>query len=293
MSSSFAICMRMHAPLPFSRIIRHFAAKTSMTSNSENATNIEAWTKEQLDIASKVCTADENNWSQFFAPNCFNSSRDLFIAGADISFPTTPSKSPVGTIAVVKLLRDSSCRLVYSRSRPVEILHPYVPQFLGFREAPVIFQMLSELPRKVRESIDCLLLDGNGVLHPRRAGLACQVGTAENIPCVGVSKNLLCLDGLTDKHTRERVSASSNGILELVGDSGALWGTAVLTGNALSKPIFVSVGHRVSLITATRLVCCLCEFRVPAPIRFADMHSRALIRGENVQVYNDDEFPNQ
>lgn len=262
-----------------------------MASDSILDETVVSWTKKQHEIARQVNYEDENDWSHFFSADGLKATRDLYIAGADISFSTAVKDFSVATFTIVKLCEDGSTGLVYSQSQPVIMQHPYVATFLGFRESPVVSHMLSELPPNVKGKIDCLLTDGNGVLHPRKAGLACQVGVEEGLPTVGVSKNMLFVDGITEKAAKTLASTADNGAIELVGDSGFVWGTAVMAGNAKSKPIYVSVGHRVSLATATKLVQCMCEFRIPSPIRFADMHSRALLRGEKISVYKVEEFP--
>lgn len=248
------------------------------------------WLAEQEEIARNVIVEDENNWSHFFASAQFTPDRDLFIAGADVSFSTTLPDHAIGTIAVVILRTSEKIDLVYSKSRAVSVKHPYVPTFLGFREAPVVSEMLSDLPSAVRERLDCLLLDGNGLLHPRKAGLACHVGVEENCATIGVSKALLCVDGLVEREVRELAVAGGKDGADVVGVSGTTWGRALITGNAQNKPIYVSVGNKVSLGTATKLVRQLCEFRVPAPIRIADLHSRALLRGEETSFYKAEEF---
>lgn len=255
---------------------------------SLNAT-VSSWTRIQEELASNVDYTDNNDWGQFFTSTGFHAERDLFVAGVDISFSTTENLS-IGTIVVVKLRRDARQQLVYSHSRQVSVEYPYVPSFLGFREAPIVSALIKQLPRQVRCRLDCLLVDGNGVLHPRKAGLACQVGVEENIPCIGVSKNLLCVDGLSEKAIRECTASSHLSEIDVIGTSGFLWGKAIMTGNAQRKPIFVSVGHRVSLVTSARLVAALCEFRIPSPIRLADMHSRAYLRGECNDLYLAEEF---
>lgn len=252
--------------------------------------NVEAWTDEQLEIAKNVNYNDENEWSSHFTENGFEGERDLLIAGADISFSTTTPGFSVGTLTVVQLRTDQSTELVFSRSLQVEVSFPYVPSFLGFRESVVVSTLLSKIPEKVREKIDCLLLDGNGVLHPRKAGLACHVGVAQNIPTIGVAKSLLCVDGLDEKEVQRQVAEAKGDSIEVVGESKFVWARAILTGNARTKPIYVSVGHKVSLITAARLVKSLCKYRIPSPIRFADMHSRAFLRGEPIEVYEIEAF---
>lgn len=248
------------------------------------------WTEKQLHIAAKVDQADSNNWAQFFSTGDFSADRDLFVAGADISFSASEQGHDIATLVIVILRKNGGIDLVYSRSQVVTILAPYVPSFLGFREAPIVSKMLSELPPLVRRRIDCLLLDGNGILHPRKAGLACQVGVEENMATIGVSKALLCVDGLDEREMRKKVAATSETPVAVIGESGTTWANALLTGNAQNKPIYVSVGHKVSLQTASKLVQKLCVYRVPAPIRFADLHSRAHLRGEVIDVYKAEEF---
>lgn len=248
------------------------------------------WTEEQVRIASEVVSHDDNNWFQFFSSLEQKPNRELFIAGTDISFSTVREDLAIGTIVIAKLRINGDIDIVYSKSREVTVPHPYISGFLGFREAPVVSELLKELPENVRERLDCLLLDGNGMLHPRKAGFACQVGVRENIVTIGVSKALLCVDGLIESETRELAARSGKAGADVVGVSGTVWARAILTGNAQTKPIYVSVGHKISLSTAATLVRRMCKYRVPSPIREADLHSRALLRGEQVDVYKPEEF---
>lgn len=262
----------------------------TMPENSASEELLSVWSAKQVEIASKVKYEDDNSWGQLFSAAGYQGKRNLFIAGADISFSTLEEDFSVGTLAIVKLSPNGDADLVYSCSKPVNMQHPYVPSFLGFREAPIVSEMLHALPLSVRNRIDCLLIDGNGVLHPRKAGLACQVGVQEDIPTVGVSKTLLCVDELDEREVRNETAAAEGGMIDVVGKSNFVWAKALLTGNAKKKPIYVSVGHRVSLPSSAQLVRCLCEYRIPAPIRFADMNSRALLRGETTEVFKEDEF---
>lgn len=257
---------------------------------SVSDTLIEEWTKEQVELATQVIEEDQNTWHNLFRSGCFSKERELFIAGADISFSTAGDDSSIATITIVKLETTGEHKLVYSKSKVVRMTHPYIPSFLGFREAPIISDMLMQLPQAVRQRIDCILVDGNGVLHPKRAGLACHVGVKDDIPCIGVSKALLCVDGLDEKQVREHANIEKDTGYFVKGKNGALWGAALMTGNAQNKPIYVSIGHRVALQTAAALVRTLCEFRVPSPIRFADLHSRACLRGEKTDLFKSEEF---
>lgn len=139
---------------------------------------------------------------------------------------------------------------------------PYLPGLLSFREAPAILDALSQLSQQP----DLLLIDGQGLAHPRRFGLACHVGVLGNVPTIGVAKSRLI--GTYQEPGIERGAWS-----ELV-DRGETIGAVLRTRRAV-RPVFVSVGHRISLKTAIDLVLrCTSHFRLPAPIRAADILSR-------------------
>ncbi|NXU67429.1 ENDOV Endonuclease, partial [Horornis vulcanius] len=117
-----------------------------------------------------------------------------------------------------------------------------------------------------------LLVDGNGLLHPRGFGTACHLGVLTDLPCIGVAKNLLHVDGVArDELDREQVRSlqRSGETFPLTGASGKVLGmvSVLRSYNNSSKPLYVSVGHRVSLGTAVRLVRACCRFRIPEPIR--------------------------
>ena len=122
-------------------------------------------------------------------------------------------------------------------------------------------------------------VDGNGVLHPRGFGLASHLGVTADIPTVGVAKNLHCVDGLDKRSVRAVMAASPPGAaVPLRGYSGAVLGAAVCAAPGTTKPLYVSVGHRMALDTSVALVRRCCRFRVPEPVRLADQSSRAWIR---------------
>jgi deoxyribonuclease V len=139
---------------------------------------------------------------------------------------------------------------------------PYVPGLLSFREAPAILDAMSRLS----ERPDLLLVDGQGLAHPRRFGLACHLGVLGDLPAIGVAKSRLV--GTYRKPGIERGSWS-----ELV-DRGELIGAVLRTRSAV-RPVFVSIGHRIRFKTAIDFVLrCTGHFRLPEPIRAADTLSR-------------------
>ncbi|MEM4410015.1 MAG: deoxyribonuclease V, partial [Candidatus Caldarchaeum sp.] len=137
---------------------------------------------------------------------------------------------------------------------------PYVPGYLSFREAPVIFNAWEKLAEKP----DVLMCDGHGVAHPRGIGIASHVGVVLNVPTVGVAKKRLF--GVCDEPAGHRGAYTYIRHPETMDIIGA----ALRTRSAV-KPVFVSVGHCISLGSAIALtLSCSLGFRIPEPTRKAD-----------------------
>lgn len=139
---------------------------------------------------------------------------------------------------------------------------PYVPGLLTFREAPAAIAAVEGLPMRP----DLLLCDGQGIAHPRRCGVASHLGLALDLPSVGAAKSRLC-----GSHVDPPAEAGSWTPLldhdEIIG--------ACLRTRATARPLFVSIGHRVSLATAVALVLhCTNRRRLPEPTRLADRLSK-------------------
>jgi len=125
------------------------------------------------------------------------------------------------------------------------------------------------------------MVDGNGILHPRGFGLASHLGVLADIPTIGVGKNLHHVDGLTNLEVRNVVAKSNlqaGDVVPLIGSTGQVWGAALHSHEGCQKPIFISIGHRISLDTAVAVVRCCCLHRVPEPVRQADLRSRDRLR---------------
>lgn len=102
-----------------------------------------------------------------------------------------------------------------------------------------------------------------------------------DVPTIGIGKNLHMIDGLE----RDAVDAEAARSLQrggqsfpLVGDSGTTWGACMRSTDSARNPIFVSIGHRISLPSAVRLAHLCCQHRIPEPVRLADLRSREFIR---------------
>ncbi|XP_032097306.1 endonuclease V isoform X4 [Sapajus apella] len=129
--------------------------------------------------------------------------------------------------------------------------------------------------------LEVLLVDGNGVLHHRGFGMACHLGVLTDLPCIGVAKKLLQVDGLENNALHKekiRLMRAGGDSFPLLGGSGTVLGMALKSHNRSTRPLYVSVGHKISLEAAVRLICCCCKSRIPEPVRKADFCSREHIR---------------
>lgn len=132
---------------------------------------------------------------------------------------------------------------------------PYIPTLLAFREMPIIFRLM----KNIRNETDVFMLDGHGVCHPRRCGLASHFGVVFNVPSIGVAKGRLRIKGSV-----------------IVGD------TIVADGKVLGKVlgrIYVSVGNKVTLEESVKIVSgCIRGHKVPEPLFLAHKISREIAR---------------
>jgi deoxyribonuclease V len=158
----------------------------------------------------------------------------------------------------VAVLDASSLELIDWRIARRETGFPYVPGLLSFRELPAVLDALQALPRLP----DLLLVDGQGLAHPRRLGIACHLGVLLDHPSIGVGKSRLV--------GRHPDVPDERGAWVPLTDEDETVG-AVLRTRVGVKPIFVSVGHRVSLETAVAQVMgCTPRYRLPETTRWAD-----------------------
>ena len=146
-------------------------------------------------------------------------------------------------------------------SRP--LMFPYVPGFLSFREGPVVLDVLAALGRKP----DLLLIDGQGIAHPRKLGLASHIGVLLDIPAIGCAKSRLI--------GNFREPGQGRGCRSQLTFNGQTVGAVVRTRTGV-RPLFVSPGHLVDISGSVRFVLRTApRFRIPEPLRRADTLSRA------------------
>jgi deoxyribonuclease V len=134
-----------------------------------------------------------------------------------------------------------------------------VPGFLSFREGPAVLKAV----RQLKHPFGALCIDGQGVAHPRRCGIACHVGVELDVPTVGVAKSVLVGEF---KDPKKKAGSTSPLVHK---DEEVGWALRSCDG---VRPIFVSVGHRVDLPTARDLaMACVIKCRIPEPTRQADI----------------------
>lgn len=173
------------------------------------------------------------------------------IAGIDVSV----KDNHVRTAIVV--LDMGSLSLVDSATWQGPVVFPYVPGLLSFREIPAILpalKLISVVP-------DAIMLDGHGLAHPRRFGLACHLGVLLDIPSLGVAKSRL-----TGTHKEPGMTKGDSSPLM---DKEELIGTVLRTRTNVN-PVFVSVGHKMELADALKLtLASTVRYKLPEPTRLA------------------------
>lgn len=187
-----------------------------------------------------------------------------FIAGADLSFDKGSDEVWAGIV----VLSYPELEIVEERGLQTRAPFPYVPGLLSFREAPAVLEVWEQLQQKP----DVLVLDGQGLAHPRRFGLACHLGLWLGIPTYGSAKTLFVGDFQDLSEARGSVAQLKH--------RGEVVGAAVRTKNKVT-PVYVSIGHKLSLDDAVGLTLgCDGGFRVPEPTRRAHLFVNRLRLGE-------------
>ncbi len=173
----------------------------------------------------------------------------IYICGVDVAY--------MNSIAYCSAVLMNGMEVKESINITLNVKHPYLPSFFMLRESESIINIL----KRLKNPFDLLLIDGHGVLHPRQCGLASYVGVIIDKPTIGVAKTLLC--GIVKE----------NNFIDVDG---------VISGYKLvkekKKPIYISVGHKINLIDAIRIVKQLVKpkERIPEPLRLAHINSKAL-----------------
>ncbi|HEY2454915.1 MAG TPA: deoxyribonuclease V [Scandinavium sp.] len=199
--------------------------------------------QQQLALASSVIREDR-----------FSEDPPTLIGGADVGF----EQGGEITRAAIVLLKYPSLELVEYQIARIPTTMPYIPGFLSFREYPALLAAWEQLSRKP----DLLFVDGHGISHPRRLGVASHFGLLVDVPTIGVAKKRLC-------GKFEPLSAEPGALAPLMDKQEQLgW---VWRSKARCNPLFIATGHRVSQDSALAWVQrCTQGYRLPEPTRWAD-----------------------
>jgi deoxyribonuclease V len=177
--------------------------------------------------------------------------RPELIAGADASFR---DKKATGSVVVMNRMLE----IIETRTGELPATFPYIPSFLAFREGPVLMKCFQSL----KNEPDLILFDGQGIVHQRSMGLATHLGVLLKKPTIGCAKTRLF--GKNEKPGAEKGSFSF-----LKNPEGETIGAALRTRTDV-RPLFVSVGNRITLAEAIDIVLgCTKNYRIPEPLRQA------------------------
>jgi deoxyribonuclease V len=207
--------------------------------NKSNKTSYAEVIKLQKTFAKKVITSDD-----------FDSKVES-ICGVDVSY----RKKTAYCSAVI--ISKENFRILETVSSKSEIKNPYIPGLFILRESTPILKTL----RLITKPFQILLVDGHGVLHPRRCGLACHIGISTNLPTIGVAKSLLCGNVQADN---------------FVSHKGEILGYALKSSENSKKVAYVSVGHKITLPTSVEVVKSITKTNqyLPEPLTVADKLSK-------------------
>lgn len=197
-----------------------------------------AWAIEfQKQIATKITTHDMSYKLETFC-------------GTDVSYK--------GNIAYCSaVIINSNFELIASVNVKCIVKYPYIPGLLFLRESGPLLSTLRLL--RIQSDFDMLLVDGQGILHPRKCGLASYIGYAIDKPTIGVAKNILCGSFRKD---------------HFIDYNGSILGYVYKKEG--KKPIYISIGHKISLKKSIQIVQKLTKAgqRMPEPLRIADINSK-------------------
>jgi deoxyribonuclease V len=171
-----------------------------------------------------------------------------YVAGADGAYDNEKASG------AAVLIDYDTLEPIETATANIRVAFPYIPGLLSFREGPVVIRAL----RKLTHKPEVCIVDGHGLAHPRRFGLACYVGLVTSLPTIGVAKSRLF--GTEDGETL--VDSEGNVIARVLRSNG--------------KSLYVSVGHRISLEDATRIVKHCISRRGLEPVLLAHQEAKKL-----------------
>lgn len=175
------------------------------------------------------------------------------VAGADISF----NKYSTTVYAGIVILNYPEMTVKSYSLVIAETTFPYVSGYLAFREVPALVRAWNQIQQKP----DVMILDGQGITHPRKMGIASHFGLLENVPSIGCAKSMLF--GKFDEFGLEKFSTSP------IYGKGELLGYALRTKDKV-QPVYISPGHLITIEESVEIMKnCIGKYRIPEPTRLA------------------------
>jgi deoxyribonuclease V len=188
------------------------------------------------------------------------------LAALDLAYIGPPRK-PTEQVAGI-IVYDLEEKKVLERQAVIRpVTFPYIPGLLSFREAPAVLEVIE----KIKTPVDLFFIDGQGLAHPRRLGIASHIGVLIDRPALGCAKSRLT------GHPEKELPRERGAWVNLV-DKKEVVGAVVRTRTGV-KPLFVSVGHRMTLLEAIKIVLASADrYRLPEPARLAHNYVTQLAR---------------
>lgn len=220
-------------------------------------------------LSESECIAIQNELSGEIVQNCPLTFEEIrTVAGVDLAYWISGTEYAVCCIVVVDVKSRQVTEKQWSTGK---VDFPYVPGCLAFRELPLVIETAAKLEQKP----DIYLFDGNGILHPRRMGLAAHASFYLDAPTAGIAKHYFRVDG-----AEFAMPDIEKGSVSDIKKDEEILGRVVRTQSGI-KPVYVSVGNHMDIDTAVRLALTLTdsESRIPVPTRYADMETH-ILRGK-------------
>ena len=184
------------------------------------------------------------------------------IGGGDVAY--SKKGRLLGAIVVLSFSKMEAVDIAMANGK---ISFPYIPGLLSFREGAILIKAFQQLKIKP----DLMIYDGQGIAHPRGFGLASHLGLWLDLPSIGCAKTPLLDEFISPGPLR--------GGFELIQREGKEVGAVLRTKDKI-KPLFISSGHRIDLLTSIQIILTAClGFRMPEPLRRAHQLSREMMHG--------------
>ncbi len=217
--------------------------------------DLEALKQEQLSLREKLNLRDRLKLDEI-----------RYVAGIDLTYLEIWKNPTTGIACAVVLDLKSNLRVVEVKYAVQEVDFPYIPTFLAYRELPLVL----EVAKKLESRVDVFMLDGMGIMHPRRMGIAAHFGVVSGCMSIGCAKSFLIGD-----YKEPENKPLSYETVEIEGEKVGY----VLRSKKNTKPIFISPGNNITCETALDVsIRCLKGYKIPEPTRLAHNYLQAYRR---------------